>query len=267
MPPIVADLPSISVVTPCLNAAATLPETLASLRAQGYPKLEHVVVDGGSEDGTVELLEQAEGVRFVSEPDRGLSDAFNKGVRMASGDVVGWLNADDTYEPGALQAVGKALAADPERIWATGICRIVDADGHEIRKAITAYKRLLLRRYSLGLLLTQNFVMSPATFVRREALGDAPLDEAFKYSADYDLWLRLAEREDPIVLDRVLAAFRMAEGSLSMSGFEVQFAEHAQNARAHGAGHPLPLAVNAVTSRAIPLVYRGMRAVRRAGGR
>lgn len=262
-----ADLPSISIVTPCLNAAATLPETLASLRAQGYPKLEHVVVDGGSTDGTLDLLEAAEGVRFVSEPDRGLSDAFNKGVRMATGDVVGWLNADDTYEPGALQAVGEAFAAHPERIWVTGLCRIVDADGHEIRKAITAYKRLLLRRYSFAMLLTQNFVMSPATFVRREELGEAPLDEAFKYSADYDLWLRLAERGDPVVLDRFLATFRMAEGSLSMSGFETQFAEHAENARAHGQGHPVPLAVNAVMSRAIPLVYRGMRAARRAGSR
>lgn len=262
-----ADLPSISVVTPCLNAAGTLPETLASLRAQGYPRLEHVVVDGGSTDGTLELLEAAEGVRYVSEPDRGLSDAFNKGVRMATGDVVGWLNADDTYEPGALHAVGEAFAAHPERIWVTGLCRIVDAEGREIRKAITAYKRLLLRRYSFAMLLTQNFVMSPATFVRREELGDAPLDEAFRYSADYDLWLRLAERGDPIVLDRFLATFRMAEGSLSMSGFETQFREHAENARTHGQGHPVPLAVNAVMSRAIPLVYRGMRAARRAGSR
>ena len=262
-----AELPSISIVTPCLNAAATLPETLASLRAQGYPKLEHVVVDGGSEDGTLELLERADGVRWVSEPDRGLSDAFNKGVRMATGDVVGWLNADDTYEPGALHAVGEALAAQPDRVWATGMCRIVDREGREIRRGITAYKRFLLRRYSFAMLLTQNFVMSPATFIRRSELGDAPLDEAFKYSADYDLWLRLAERGEPIVLDRFLATFRMAEGSLSMSGFETQFAEHAENARAHGAGHPVPLAVNAVMSRAIPLVYRGMRAVRRVGSR
>ena len=262
-----ADLPSISIVTPCLNAAATLPETLTSLRAQGYPKLEHVVVDGGSTDGTLELLERADGVRWVSEPDRGLSDAFNKGVRMATGDVVGWLNADDTYEPGALHAVGEAFAAHPDRVWVTGMCRIVDREGREIRKAITAYKRFLLRRYSFPMLLTQNFVMSPATFVRRSELGDTPLDEAFKYSADYDLWLRLAERSEPIVLDRYLATFRMAEGSLSMSGFETQFAEHGENARTHGAGHPVPLAVNAVMSRVIPLTYRGMRAVRRLGSR
>jgi glycosyltransferase involved in cell wall biosynthesis len=255
-------VPSITVVTPCLNAAETLAQTLASVRAQGYPALEHVVVDGGSTDGTLEMLERAEGVRWISEPDRGLSDAFNKGVRLAEGEVVGWLNADDFYEPGALASVGRAFANSPERIWVAGVCRIVDAQGEEIRRPVTAYKRFLLRRYSFPLLLTQNFVMSPATFVRRDALGEVPLDEAYRYSADYDLWLRLAEREKPVVLDEVLSAFRMAEGSLSMSGFEEQFAEHAQNARAHANGHRLPIAVNAVLSRAIPLVYRGMRAVR-----
>src|SRR3954453_22511158 len=102
--------PSITIVTPCLNAAATLPETIASVRSQGYPRLEHVVVDGGSTDGTVELLERA-GVRFMSGPDSGRSEAANRGVAMTSGEVIGFLNADDLYEPGALQAVGEAFAA------------------------------------------------------------------------------------------------------------------------------------------------------------
>ena len=123
------ELPSISVITPSMNAAATLQETLDSVRDQGYPDVEHIVVDGGSTDGTLELLESASGVRWVSEPDDGRVDAANKGLAMASGDVVAWLNADDRYEPGALTAVGEALARNPAAVWVTGYCRIIDDAG------------------------------------------------------------------------------------------------------------------------------------------
>jgi glycosyltransferase involved in cell wall biosynthesis len=255
--------PSITIVTPCLNAAATLPETLASVRSQGYPRLEHVIVDGGSTDGTLELLCEAEGVRFVSEPDRGLTHALNKGIGMASGDVIGWLNADDVYLPGALDAVGEAFARRPDAEWATGRCLIIDAAGSEIRGTIARYKDLLLRHYSYPALLTQNFVAAPATFARRDALEAVGLfDERFRYSMDYDVWLQLGRRGDPIVIDRPLASFRMAEGSLSMSGFEKQFAEHALNARERGEGHPFAVALNQVASRGIVLAYRLMRLVR-----
>lgn len=256
--------PRITIVTPCLNGADTLEEALRSVASQQYPDLEHLVVDGGSTDGTLEILRAADGVRWISESDRGLSDAVNKGIRMASGDVVGWLNADDRYEPGALVRVGEAFAANPDAVWVTGPCRIIDAAGEEIRKPITAYKNALLRRYGFRSLLVQNFISAPSTFVRRSALERVGVfDERFSHSMDYDLWLRLARLSDPVVLDPPLASFRMAEGSLSMSGFERQFAEHAANAREHGAGHPVAVAANVAMSRAIILVYRLMRAARR----
>jgi glycosyltransferase involved in cell wall biosynthesis len=261
-PPV--ELPSISIVTPCLNAAGTIEEALASVTAQRYPRLEHVVVDGGSTDGTVDLLRGAEGVRFVSGRDGGRADAVNKGVAMSTGEVIGWLNADDRYEPGALLAVGEALAADPAAMWATGYCRIIGADGEEIRAPITAYKNFLLRHWSFPLYLTQNFVADPATFVRRAALEEAgPLDERYAISHDYDVWLRIACRHRPLVLRRTLAGFRMTEGTASMAGFERQFREHAEVARLHGEGHPLPVAVNQVMSRLIVFVYRVLRAARR----
>jgi glycosyltransferase involved in cell wall biosynthesis len=258
------ELPTLSIVTPCLNAADTIEEALESVRTQDYPGVEHVVVDGGSGDGTVAILERAEGVRFVSEPDRGRADAVNKGVAMSSGEVVGWLNADDRYEPGALRTVGEAFAGTPGAMWATGFCRIVDGEGREIRPAVTRYKNFLLRRWSYPLYLTQNFVADPATFVRRAALEEAgPLDEGLAISHDYDLWLRVARRHDPLVIERTLSSFRMVEGTASMEGFERQFREHAEAARRHGDGHRLPVAANAAMSRLIVLVYRALRARRR----
>jgi glycosyltransferase involved in cell wall biosynthesis len=262
-----ADPPLISVVTPSFNAAATIEETLRSVREQDYAHVEHVVVDGGSTDRTVEILERAPGVRFVSEPDRGLSHAMNKGVVMARGAIVGWLNADDVYLPGALSAVAAGFEARPEAEWATGRCLIIDGGGREIRRGATAYKNFFLRRYSRSLYLTQNFISAPATFARREAYLRHPFREDYAMSMDYDVFLQLAQAGDPIVLDRDLACFRMMEGTLSMSSFERQFAEHAEQARAHGAGHPVPVAINQAVSRLIVLVYRALRALRAARSR
>lgn len=258
------DLPRITIVTPCLNAVGTLETCLASVRAQGYPELEHIVVDGGSTDGTVQLLQAADGVRFISEPDEGRPDAVNKGVRMATGDVIGFLNADDCYEPGALAIVRQAFSADPEAMWLTGYCRIVDGAGEEIRRPITRYKNFLLRHFSFPLYLTQNFVSDPATFVRRAALeAVGPLENRYRISHDYDLWLRVARRWPPVVVERYLSNFRMVEGTLSMAGFEHQFREHEQVARLRGDGHPLPVAANAAISRLIVAVYKLMRLARR----
>ncbi len=262
-------LPSITVITPCLNSAGTIAETLASVEDQDYGgEVEHLVVDGGSTDGTLEILERAQGIRFTSGPDSGRPEAANKGVATAAGEVIGFLNADDRYEPGALAAVGGAFAARPDADWVTGYCRIIGAEGEEIRAAVTAYKNAFLRHFSLPLYLTQNFVSDPATFARRSALEAAgPLDERYVISHDYDLWLRLARRGDPVVLRRYLAGFRMAEGSLSMAGFELQFREHAEVARRRGEGHRAAVAVNAAMSRAIVLVYRALRLVRRTRSR
>jgi glycosyltransferase involved in cell wall biosynthesis len=259
----VPDLPSITIITPSFNAAATIEATLESVRAPGYPKLEHLVIDGGSTDGTVELLKAAPGVRHVSEADRGLAHALNKGVAMASGDVIGELNADDVYEPGALNAVGEAFRDNPGATWLTGYCRIIDGDGVEIRRAVTRYKNAFLRRYSLGLYLTHNFISAPATFFRRttvEAAGG--FDERYRISVDYDLQLRVARRNDPLVLRRYLASFRMVEGTLSMSSYRTQFREHAEQARRHGDGHRAAVALNQAISAGIVGTYEVMRRVR-----
>jgi glycosyltransferase involved in cell wall biosynthesis len=256
-------LPALSVITPVYNAAGTVLDALKSVRDQRYPTLEHIVVDGGSTDGTVDILREADGIRWISEPDRGLAHAMNKGIAMATGDVIGELNADDLYEPGALHAVGKAAAERPDAMWLTGYCRIIDGEAREIRRPVTAYKNWLLRRYSLGLYLTHNFISAPATFFRREALAESGgFDERYRISVDYDLQLRIARRHDPLILQRYLASFRMVEGTLSMSGFKTQFREHAEQARRHGRGHPFAVGANQLISGGIVTVYEAMRRLR-----
>jgi GT2 family glycosyltransferase len=253
----------ISVITPCLNGAATLETALESVRSQSEHVHEHIVVDGGSTDGSLDLLRDRPGVRWISEPDRGLSDAFNKGAAMATGDFIGWLNADDFYYPDAIALVAQAARRAPTADWVTGRCAVVDHSGAEIRSAISSYKDVLLRHYGYPLLLVNNFIAAPATFVRRETFLElGGLDERFRYSMDYDLWLRLGRLGPPAVVDERLAAFRMVDGSLSMSGFEDQFHEHAQNAREHGSEYPGPVLLNRAVSRGIVAVYRMMRASR-----
>ena len=252
--------PSFTIITPCLNAAGTIARTIESVKSQGYQAVEHIVIDGGSSDGTQGVVERFAGVQLVSEPDLGLSDAMNKGFARASGDLIGWLNADDWYLPGALAAVAAAAQTNPEAEWLTGRCPIVDGSGQAIRRGVTAYKNALLSRYSFRLYLTQNFLSCPATFIRREALeAVGPLSLDYRYSMDYDLFLRLARRGNPVVIERDLAVFVMEDGTMSMSGFEDQFREHAEQARAHGSGHPFAVAGNALMSRVIVLAYRSLR--------
>jgi glycosyltransferase involved in cell wall biosynthesis len=108
--------PLFSIVTPALNCARYLPRNLASVRSQGLPagEIEHWVIDGGSKDGTVEFLEKQPDLKFISEKDRGLSDAVNKGLARATGEWIIWLNADDELAPGALKAFKEALKQNPD---------------------------------------------------------------------------------------------------------------------------------------------------------
>jgi len=209
-----------TIVTPSFDGAAFIERAIASVAAQrGAFEVEHVVVDGGSTDGTVDILRRHPSLRWISEPDRGQSDALNKGFRMATGDVLAWLNTDDVYEPGALAAVAGVLGAGGRR-WCFGECRIVDEDGREVRRAISWYKNRRSRRWSLGRLLGGNFVPQPAVFFRRDLLDEVGgLREAYHLAMDYDLWLRFARAAEPAFVPQPLAAFRWHGASKSGSGY------------------------------------------------
>jgi len=227
--------PRITVITPSFNQGHFIKETIESVLGQGYPDLEYIVMDGGSTDDTVEILKSyGKRLTWVSEKDRGQSDAINKGIRRSTGEIIAYLNSDDLYEKGSLEAVAKYFVAHPSSFWATGKCRIIDTDGAEVRKAITAYKNFFLCRYSYKTLLVTNFISQPATFLRRRAFDELGLfDEAQHRVMDYDFWLKAGEKQPPGFIDRYLASFRVHPASKTSSSFDLTFKEELEVARRH----------------------------------
>ncbi len=200
----------ISVVTPSMNQGRFIERTILSvLRQKGNFELDYIIVDGGSTDGTLEIIiKYQDRLTWVSEKDRGQSDAINKGFEMASGDILAWLNSDDTYVPGALDTVCRAYQERPFK-WCFGKCRNIDENDHEIRKAVTRYKIFESRRYSYRRLLSKDFISQPAVFFTRDVYKEiGPLDLDCNYSMDYDYWLRIGKRYQPHYIDKFLANFR-----------------------------------------------------------
>jgi len=229
----------ISIITPSYNQAGFIERTIESVQSQeGNFQLEHIVVDGGSEDGTRDILRRyGSAIRWISEPDEGQADALNKGLAMATGEVIGWLNSDDLYEPGALSTVAELFAAHRKLQWIYGKVRIIDAQGREIRRWITLYKNLRMRRYSYAKLLAENWISQMGVFWRRSAARQVGwFRKDLHYCMDYDYWLRLGERWCGRFVDRYLAAFRWYPQSKSGAGFARQFSEELAVARAHAAG-------------------------------
>jgi glycosyltransferase involved in cell wall biosynthesis len=227
----------ISVVTPSFNQGAYIERTVESVLGQEGPfELEYLVVDGGSTDDTLSILRRYDGrLRWISEPDRGQSDAINKGFRLTSGEVVAWLNSDDVYEPGALAAVAQALGAGAR--WCFGECRVIDEDDREIRRVVSRYKSWVSRRYSLRRLLARNFIPQPATFFRRELLDEVgPVDPRFPYAMDYDLWLRFARVAAPTFVPQPLASFRWHGASITGAGYRAGAWQCLRIARDHARG-------------------------------
>jgi glycosyltransferase involved in cell wall biosynthesis len=221
----------ITVVTPTLNQSRFIERTLRSVLDQrGAFELEYLVQDGGSTDGTLELLHDHPGVLdWRSEPDAGQADALNKALQRATGDVVGWVNSDDLLRPGALERVARAFQERPGVVWLHGGCDIVDEEDRPIRRWIAGYKAYRCRRYSRRALLLENFVSQMTVFWRREAMdATGYLDPSLHLSFDYEYWLRLAALGDPVYLPEPLAAFRWYRTSKSGANFVRQLLEEDQ---------------------------------------
>lgn len=216
-----APYPKISIVTPSLNQGEFLKQTIQSVLLQEYPNLEYIVMDGGSSDNTLDILRSCSGqVKWVSEKDKGQADAINKGLRMASGDIVAYLNADDLLLAGALEKVARTFMEFAHAMWVTGRCRIITETGQETRKPITVYKNLWLRVHRPSFLFITDYVSQPATFWRASLLGELGyLDESLHYALDYEYFLRLNSKYPLVILPDTLAAFRVHSQSKNANAF------------------------------------------------
>jgi glycosyltransferase involved in cell wall biosynthesis len=254
-----------TIVTPSYNHAHFIERTIDSVLTQDHPDVEYIVMDGGSTDGTLEILQRySNELTWRSEADRGQSDAINKGLRLATGDIVAFLNSDDMYEPGALAAVARFFAQNQATQWAYGKCRIVDEHDREIRKPITWYKNALLRRYSYRKLLAENFISQPATFWRRRLHDELGyLNEDEHYVMDYELWLRLGQRYPAGVIGDYLASFRMYDASKSGSLANPQFKDELRVAKAFSNGARIPIFLHRLNYYKIVGTYNLMAKARR----
>lgn len=222
--------PVITVVTPSYNQGVFLEETIRSVLLQGYPNLQYFVIDGGSTDVSVELIRKYEPwiSHWVSEKDRGQCHAINKGFERATGEILCWLNSDDTFEPGALHAVAMLFMAHPDWQALTGACHFIGADG--------GYLDARTRKPVPGVRPPESVCRTPqaqgretfthwyrdwfpqsSTFWRREIwLRAGPLDESLHYSMDYELWRRMGTHAQIHVVPDVLSNYRFQEDAKCM---------------------------------------------------
>lgn len=227
----------VTVLTANYNGEAYLEESIRSVLAQRSDQfeLEYIMIDGASKDDSMKILEAHRGdfAHLVSEPDTGPANALNKGLKMATGDLVGWINADDHLYPGAIDRAVEAFHAHPGKSFFFGKCPIVNEQNEEIRKGITGFKEAFFPISSLFTLQCINYVSQPGSFFTGKALAAAGLlREDMKAAWDYEFMLRIWRQGGGVCIPHPQASFRWHPGSISGSAFRTQFKEELEAAAA-----------------------------------
>jgi glycosyltransferase involved in cell wall biosynthesis len=225
-------LPRITIVTPSLNQGAYIGATIRSVLAQEYPNLQYILMDGGSTDATLEVLEMYRGqLRWISEKDNGQADAINQGFSRGDGEILGWVNSDDTLAPGALNTIGQFFADHPEIGVVYGNADFIDATGKFIAPCahIEPFNAFRLLHYA-------DFIVQPAAFFRRSAFESVGrLDPSLHWAMDYDLWLKLSKVTRFEYLPKTLANYRWLDNSKTGGGGAARLAEVKRVTEKHGA--------------------------------
>lgn len=206
-------LPLVSIITPSYNQAAYLEETICSVLDQDYRNLEYIIVDGGSQDASLEIIHKYTDrlAWWVSEEDQGQTDAINKGFNRAQGDILAWLNSDDTYLPGAVKEAVEYLQSHPEVGMVYGDANLIDEQSQVIGSfpARQTDNQRLMRGYV--------HIPQQASFFRANLWKEVgPLDPTFFFAMDYDLWVRLSKQAPLKYLPRLWANFRLHGGAKSI---------------------------------------------------
>jgi glycosyltransferase involved in cell wall biosynthesis len=196
----------VSIITPSYTQDRYIEKTIQSVLAQDYPQIEYRIIDGGSTDSTVEVIKKYENrlAGWVSEKDHGQTDAINKGFGQAQGDILAWINSDDTYEPGAVRAAVTYLQEHPDVGMVYADCNYINEAGDVIGKfnAAQTNSRLLRRGYT--------HIPQQTMFFRAELWKQVgPLDPSFYFAMDYDLWTRIAARTKLKYIPQTWANFRL----------------------------------------------------------
>ncbi len=256
-------LPRISVVMPSFNGAKYIDRAIKSVVLQDYPDFELFIKDGGSTDGTVEIIKQNAKkypgkIKWVSKKDNGQADAINYGIKETKGQIVAYLNADDIYKPGAFKIVGKYFQKKPGKMWLIGRSDIINEKDKQIRKLITSYKNFWLNNYSYNTLLILNYISQMGVFWRREVIEKIGLFDASQYYVmDYDYWLRLGKSYTPGRIDKYLASFRIISSSKSSMGFVKQFSDEYKVAKKY-TNNRIILNLHLLHNKMITSIYRTM---------
>ena len=207
--------PKISLVTPVFNSVRYLEATLRSVLSQGYPNLEYIVIDGGSTDGSLDILRKYEGHlhSWVSEPDRGMYEAINKGFTRSSGELMGWISATDMLHAGSLFVVGSVFRTFPQVEWITGRPTGFSDDG-------MAAEILKLRRWSRWPFLAgaNRYIQQESTFWRRSLWERAGshVDDSRRNASDFELWVRFFRHARLYSVDALIGGFRSHPDSLGL---------------------------------------------------
>jgi glycosyltransferase involved in cell wall biosynthesis len=212
--------PKISIVIPSFNKASYIGITLDSIFQQKYSNLEVIVQDGGSTDGTVEIIKKfAEEYPIIweSKKDKGQVDAINRGFLKATGEILAFINADDLYSPDAFLSVLNAYTNNPNALWFAGYGKIINEEDVEIAKFWISCKNILLRLNSYFLLLlTSNYLMQPSVFITKEAYQKfGPFTGVGKYIFEYEMWLKLGRVSMPVIIPSTLSKFRISKSNMS----------------------------------------------------